>query len=76
MVSQRHELTILDRIGAGDAYAAGILAGYAEGWSLVETVEFATMNAVLAHTIHGDVPLTTKEQVLTVLKNPGIDLLR
>ncbi|MGO2891542.1 MAG: sugar kinase [Enterococcus devriesei] len=76
VVSQRHELTILDRIGAGDAYAAGILAGYAESWPLVETVEFATMNAILAHTIHGDVPLTTKEQVLMVLKNPGIDLLR
>ena len=75
-VSTKHELTILDRIGAGDAYAAGVLTGYAENWSLEETVEFAAMNAVLAHTIHGDVPLTTKEQVFTVLENPGIDLIR
>ncbi|MGL9728645.1 sugar kinase [Enterococcus sp. DIV0756] len=76
VVSRKHELTILDRIGAGDAYAAGILTGYAESWHLKETVEFAAMNAVLAHTIHGDVPLTTKEQVLTILENPGIDLIR
>lgn len=75
-VSTSRELTILDRIGAGDAYAAGVLAGYADNWSLADTVEFATMNAVLAHTIHGDVPLTAKEQVLTVLENPGIDLIR
>lgn len=75
-VSTKHELTILDRIGAGDAYAAGVLTGYAENWSLEETVEFAAMNAVLAHTIHGDVPLTTKEQVFIVLENPGIDLIR
>lgn len=75
-VSTMRELTILDRIGAGDAYAAGVLTGYAENWSLTETVEFAAMNAVLAHTIHGDVPLTTKEQVFTVLENPGIDLIR
>lgn len=75
-VSAVRDLVALDRIGAGDAYAAGILTGYAENWSLVETVEFATMNAVLAHTIHGDVPLTTKEQVFTVLKNPEIDLIR
>lgn len=76
VVSRKHELTILDRIGAGDAYAAGVLTGYAESWPLRETVEFAVMNAVLAHTIHGDVPLTTKEQVLTILENPGIDLIR
>ena len=76
VVSKKHELTILDRIGAGDAYAAGILTGYAESWHLKETVEFAAMNAVLAHTIHGDVPLTTKEQVFTILENPGIDLIR
>lgn len=76
VVSRKHELTILDRIGAGDAYAAGILTGYAESWHLKETVEFAAMNAVLAHTIHGDVPLTTKEQVFTILENPGIDLIR
>lgn len=75
-VSSKRELTILDRIGAGDAYAAGVLTGYAENWSLEETVEFASMNAALAHTIHGDVPLTTKEQVFTVLENPGIDLIR
>lgn len=75
-VSPKRELTILDRIGAGDAYAAGILTGYVERWRLQETVEFAAMNAVLAHTIHGDVPLTTKEQVFTVLENPGIDLIR
>lgn len=75
-VSAVRDLVALDRIGAGDAYAAGILTGYAENWPLVETVEFATMNAVLAHTIHGDVPLTTKEQVFTVLKNPEIDLIR
>lgn len=75
-LSNEQELTVLDRIGAGDSYAAGILHGYAEKWSLSKTVEFASINSVLAHTIHGDVPLTTKEQVFTVLENPGIDLIR
>ncbi|MHC5228718.1 sugar kinase [Enterococcus sp. LJL99] len=74
--TKMYNLKILDRIGAGDAYAAGILLGYAEKWSLAETVEFALANAVLAHTIHGDVPLTTREQVYQILHNPTVDLIR
>ncbi len=69
-------LKVLDRIGAGDAYAAGVLLGYAESWSLAKTAEFAVTNAVLAHTIPGDVPLTTRAQVEQVMNHPGIDLIR
>lgn len=69
-------LQVLDRIGAGDAYAAGILLGYAEKWPLTKTADFAITNAVLAHTMLGDVPLITREQVEQVLKNPGVDLFR
>ncbi|MGX7162962.1 sugar kinase [Enterococcus massiliensis] len=69
-------LTVLDRIGAGDAYAAGILLGYAEKWSLEQTVAFAIANSVLAHTIQGDVPLTTREQVDRLLTEPETDLVR
>ena len=69
-------LQVLDRIGTGDAYAAGVLLGYAEKWSLQRTADFAITNAVLAHTMLGDVPLTTKEQVEQVLQAPGKDLIR
>ncbi|OQO71123.1 carbohydrate kinase [Enterococcus villorum] len=71
-----YDLFILDRIGAGDAFAAGILLGYGEKWSLEKTVEFALGNARLAHAIQGDVPLTTRKQVLQLLDAPDIDLIR
>lgn len=74
--SATHQLTVLDRIGAGDAYAAGILLGFARGWDLQETVEFATANGVLAHTIEGDVPLTTIKMVEHYRRYPQVDLLR
>ncbi len=70
------EIVNLDRIGAGDGYAAGILLGYSEAWSLLETVEFATANGVLAHTIQGDVPLTTRKQVRHIMEQPTVDLIR
>ncbi|MGM9903898.1 hypothetical protein A5844_001856 [Enterococcus sp. 10A9_DIV0425] len=71
-----YTLDSLDRIGTGDAFAAGILLGYAENWTLEQTILFALGNARLAHTIQGDVPLTTRKQVNQLLMNPAIDLNR
>lgn len=69
-------LQVLDRIGAGDAYAAGILYGYSNDWSIKKSADFAITNAVLAHTMLGDVCLTTIEQVEQVMQAPGTDLIR
>lgn len=69
-------LKILDRIGAGDAFASGALLGYIEKWSLKETVEFAISNSILAHTIQGDVPLTTIDMVKQFMNDPSKDLIR
>lgn len=74
--SEKRPLLNLDRIGAGDAYAAGILYGYSQNWSLEKAVTFATVNGVLAHTIQGDIPLTTVKQVNHVLEHPNLDLIR
>lgn len=72
----RYPLEILDRIGAGDGYAAGILLGFAENWSIEKTAEFSLANARLAHTIQGDTPLTNRKQVMQLLNHPGVDLVR
>ncbi|MCB5954470.1 sugar kinase [Enterococcus sp. CWB-B31] len=74
--AEAREIINLDRIGAGDGYAAGVLLGYAEKWPLAKTVEFATANGVLAHTIQGDVPLTTRKQVEHMMEYPAVDLIR
>ncbi|MFQ9322226.1 MAG: sugar kinase [Enterococcus durans] len=74
--TELYDLFVLDRIGAGDAFAAGILLGYAEKWTLSRTVEFALANARLAHAIQGDVPLTTRKQVQQLLDAPDVDLIR
>ncbi|MFV0560053.1 MAG: sugar kinase [Enterococcus sp.] len=75
-VTMPQSVDILDRIGTGDAYAAGILLGFTENWTIEETVAFAVANARLAHTTHGDTPLTTRKQVYQLLDDPDIDLIR
>lgn len=45
---------IIDRIGGGDAYAAGILYGILHRWNPIDMVRFATGASVLKHTVKGD----------------------
>lgn len=54
---------VQDRIGAGDAYAAGILDGILKQKSPEETVNFAIAASVLKHTVFGDVNQFTSEQI-------------
>lgn len=52
--SRTHEMDpIVDRVGGGDAFSAGILHGILEGTDAQTRVEFATASA-LKHTVLGD----------------------
>lgn len=57
--SNRLTFAVYDRIGAGDAYASGIVHGELEGWEPARTVRFAASAAMLAHTVAGDTPMAT-----------------
>ncbi|MFP7299160.1 sugar kinase [Neobacillus niacini] len=54
-VSKVHKLEpIIDRVGGGDAFSAGILHGLVTGADLNYTVSFASAYSGLKHTIYGD----------------------
>ena len=74
--SRPRTIAVLDRIGAGDAYAAGIIFGIASGWAVERMADFAVANAALANATYGDVPLTTVEQVERLFADPYGDLVR
>lgn len=75
-LSQPMELQIYDRIGTGDAYAAGIITGMIEKWDNQKMVQFAINNAVLAHTTFGDSPLMRREQVEAFSQGNQGDVIR
>lgn len=55
----RHSAThhiepIVDRVGGGDAFAAGVLHGLLEGWDAQRVIEFGTAASALKHTVVGD----------------------
>jgi 2-dehydro-3-deoxygluconokinase len=54
VLSRRHEFAVVDRIGAGDAFAAGVLAGLTQGLVPQECVELGAALGALKHSVAGD----------------------
>jgi len=54
---------IVDRIGTGDAFAAGVLHGLLRGWDDERTLEFGLAAAVVKHSIAGDFNLADETQI-------------
>lgn len=61
--SEQITFSVLDRIGAGDAFTSGIIHGESMDFSSQQTVEFATTAAMLAHTIVGDTPMASEQDI-------------
>ncbi|MDZ4686880.1 MAG: sugar kinase, partial [Planctomycetaceae bacterium] len=61
--SRAYDIDVVDRIGAGDAFAAGVIRGLLRSDPLASTVEFATAAAVLKHSIPGDFALVGVAEV-------------
>lgn len=57
---------VVDRIGTGDAFAAGLLHGLAGGKPDAEALAFAVAASALKHSIPGDWNLSTETEILTL----------
>lgn len=70
--SRVHTFDILDRVGGGDAFTAGILHGILNEMDYSQVAEFATCASALKHSIRGDINMVDLEQVETLM-NCGIE---
>ena len=61
--SRQYEMHVVDRIGGGDAFTAGVIYGLLSGWKGQETVEFAAAAACLKHSVPGDFGLVSLAEV-------------
>jgi len=67
---------IVDRIGAGDAFAAGLLHGLGQAWPDQRALDFALAAACAKHTIRGDFNLATAEDIEAILAGGAVDVRR
>lgn len=69
--SPQHTMHIVDRVGSGDAFTAGILYGMQTGLSVQRTVDFAAAACCLKHSVEGDFNLMSAEEVLALAGGEG-----
>lgn len=69
--SKKYHVRIVDRVGAGDSFAAGLINGlltYKEG---AKAIEFAVAASALKHTIPGDYNHVSVKEVETLMGGDG-----
>jgi len=70
-VSARHDIHIVDRVGAGDAFASGLIAALLEGRAADSALEFAVAASCLKQTIPGDFNHVSRAEVERLLQTGG-----
>ena len=72
LVSRKYEIrNIVDRVGAGDAFAAGLIYGLHALKTDREALEFAAAASCLKHSIPGDLPLLALDEVISLVAGQG-----
>ncbi|MEK6570945.1 MAG: PfkB family carbohydrate kinase, partial [Bacteroidota bacterium] len=69
-------LEIVDRVGGGDAFSAGLIYSLLRGKSPQEAVDFAGAYSALAHTFPGDVNWATEAETLSAMKGGAARIRR
>ena len=70
-----YEVEIVDRLGAGDAFAAGLIHGLLDG-DFAKGLHYGAAMGALKHTVPGDLPFVSLEEVEAVLAGQGLRIRR
>jgi len=72
ILSRKYEITnIVDRVGAGDSFAAGIIYGLNTYTKLEDALNFSVAASCLKHTINGDFNRVSIEEVEKLMQGDG-----
>lgn len=75
-VSPQYHLQVVDRVGSGDAFSAGLLYGIIHGKSVADTVCFASAACAMKHEIVSDINYSTVDEIQALKENMGFDVKR
>lgn len=61
--SRKYPIHIVDRVGGGDSFGAGLIYACLSGYGPQDTVEFAVAASCLKHSIEGDMNMVSVDEV-------------
>ena len=61
--SKKYSMHIVDRVGGGDSFGAGLIYSMVSGFDAQRTIEFAVAASCLKHTIEGDYNMVSVAEV-------------
>ena len=73
---RRYAVTVVDRVGAGDAFAAGFLWAMLAGRGAQAAVDAGTALAALKCTIWGDIALVSRAELDELMASDNTEIRR
>ncbi len=64
--SKKYSMHIIDRVGGGDSFGAGLIYALMNGYKPQDAIEFSIAASCLKHSIEGDYNLATVQEVQTL----------
>ncbi|MEA5050284.1 MAG: sugar kinase [Oscillospiraceae bacterium] len=71
LFSKSYNVRIVDRVGGGDSFGAGLIYGIRAGKSDRDALEFAVAASCLKHSIEGDMNMVSAEEVEKLAQGDG-----
>ena len=69
--SKKYAVHIVDRVGGGDSFGAGLIYGLLNGFDCQKTIEFAVAASCPKHSIETDFNYVSVDEVTTLMKGDG-----
>lgn len=62
-------IEVIDRVGSGDAYVAGVLYGILSGGDIEESMSYGNALSAIKNTVSGDMSISSIEEVNSIIKS-------
>ncbi len=69
--SKQYDVHIVDRVGGGDSFGAGLIYGLKSGMDNGTALEFAVAASCLKHSVEGDFNRVSTEEVMALVAGDG-----
>ena len=69
--AKEYDMTIIDRVGGGDSFSAGLIYSLLHNYKSEDAVNFAVAASCLKHTIEGDYNMVTVDEVKKLIASGG-----